>query len=231
MLGSILLLILLPIYFVLPFVLANKFSQGYKWKFRILSFIAYLLLFELITIFGFKIIDWKPGLYLWFMFTFSIFSFLLWKSKKWYEIIIHILILNLLIIFSIEGIERLGTFIVFPDRMLTLKQLIEKYAETHNGFYPIYGDKLVFSEKEKYWYWAGDKKLTNVSYQWTQKRYKVDDNRNFMIIWEKEPSGFISRWRYVIFVGEKKPELRRTPEGKFQKLLKEQQGEIKTRRR
>lgn len=50
------------------------------------------------------------------------------------------------------------------------------------------------------------------------------NNSNFMIAWDKKSHGIILKWRYVIFVGKKeKPEIKAVSEGKFQKLLKEQQ--------
>ncbi|MEW6103661.1 MAG: hypothetical protein AB1630_07620 [bacterium] len=50
-----------------------------------------------------------------------------------------------------------------------------------------------------------------------------------MIVWDGKPHGFIFKWRNVV-IGEKgKVSVTKIPEGKFQKLLKQQEGTEKSK--
>ncbi len=232
--SPLILMISLIVYLVIPFILANRFSRRYRdrLKYRILSFIAALLVIILTMIVIWRIFcEWLRG-EICFISTFNVFLFLLWKSKKWYAILIKILILNLLLFPSIEVSHRWGSLMNCEgEEMQDFKVMIDKYVKAHNGSYPISEGKLFFRDDLNY-YITGGKSITcgDSPYKWTRKQYKVGDDPNLMLVWDGKPHGFIFKWRNVIVIGTHEHDrLRRIPEGEFQKLLREQQESVKSK--
>ncbi|MFH0775380.1 MAG: hypothetical protein V2A53_07835 [bacterium] len=104
-----------------------------------------------------------------------------------------------------------------------LKGDIQEYVMTYKE-YPTYEDgisgKLERYPPQVYGTWN-----TGVLYGLTQKRYTTKDNPDFMVAWDKKSHGVILKWRYVVFIGRRgRSEMKMVSEGRFQKLLKEQQG-------
>ncbi|MBU1600370.1 HEAT repeat domain-containing protein [bacterium] len=114
----------------------------------------------------------------------------------------------------------------FP-KMWTLKQAIENYLETHKRYYPTHDEfqKYLTTHQEFPNQLACER--LGKDYELTQKKYTVIHNPNLMVAWGKEIYGIILKWRWVIFMGKIDPEIHRVSEGRFQKLLKEQQSETK----
>ncbi|MEW6103664.1 MAG: hypothetical protein AB1630_07635 [bacterium] len=123
----------------------------------------------------------------------------------------------------------------FSDNMPMVEEWCENYAKKHGGIYPTYGDELnlkayygdnpYFPEKLV----IGSQHTlltcpdTGALYKWSKKHYTVNDSPDTMLFWCGKPHGLIFKWRNVKFIGG----IQQVPEGEFQKLLKEQQGETK----
>jgi len=124
------------------------------------------------------------------------------------------------------GIDSVNVFGVncFSDYMGCLQGGCKMYAEKHNGIYPTYGDELEYPERVIIG--SKNKRLicpdTDAPYEWSKKRYTINDPPNNMLFWCGKPhKGIFVKWRNVGFIGYG---IQRVPEKEFQRLLKEQQG-------
>jgi hypothetical protein len=96
---------------------------------------------------------------------------------------------------------------------------IEKYAASHDGYYPIHGD--VWETQSGTFIFGKENIFNDFPIEWTRKRYYVNGDKNLMMAWNSKSYGHIMKWRAVIFVGG---EDRLISERDFKKLFKEQQG-------
>ncbi|MEW6481999.1 MAG: HEAT repeat domain-containing protein [bacterium] len=150
-------------------------------------------------------------------------------SSKIVSGIIISLIFASLPVFYIEGrvISKESGSEGSSSDMWTLKQAIENYLETHKRYYPTHDEfqKYLTTHQEFPNQLACERLGKN--YELTQKKYPVIHNPNLMVAWGKEIYGIIFKWRWVIFMGKIDLEIHRVSEGRFQRLLKEQQLETK----
>jgi len=217
--GCLLFILLFIFFFILSFSIVLDISKKYKgWKPKLIVFLIALfwLLTILLTIFRnlefFKIPFLNlPEIFLLSMYNTVFFLYLLQRFKRLYIAILGIILLNPLIIFSIEE------WIAFGSLMSCESEHPGYSVGTDKGYYPIHGEV----EPRRC-------PITDVLYEWTRKRYSVNDDPSLMLVWDGKPHGFIFKWRKVAFLGKRKGSLdrniRRIPEKEFQKLLKEQQG-------
>lgn len=179
---------------------------------------------------------WRYALVGFFLYCIITMIAFVQRSKKVFPKILSIVVISLifgsLTIFYIEGYE-----IEWSDGSITymrsLEQKFQEYVTTHNGCYPTYDeyyDEVSKNTSHHDRYYLGYEEYhgsptSGFPYELTQKRYTTNDNPNLMVAWDKESHGVLLRWRYVIFVGKGEPEMKIVSEQKFQKLLKQQQGE------
>jgi len=101
--------------------------------------------------------------------------------------------------------------------MRNVKATLQEYEINHGGILPCYTDEISkgFSCP-----------INNIPYQWTKRKYVINDDPNLMLVWDSKPHGVLFEWRAVVFIDTLKnpdKELEMISEGKFQKLLKKQQ--------
>jgi len=233
-------LICLATPFILAYILFKIFSKRLKkLSIKILLFVILFLgafLFELQLLKW--IYGWHPRVPRIWIFRYELVCFFLYyiitatifiqRSKKVFSkilsIVIVTLIFGLLTIFYIEEEEIIkdssdnGSGVYMGELERDIREYVMTYKE-----YPTYKDGIS-GKLERYPPQVYGTFSTDVLYGLTKKRYTINDNPNLMIAWDKESHGVVIKWRYVIFVGKKeKPEIKMISEGKFQKLLKDQQ--------
>ncbi|MEW6104666.1 MAG: hypothetical protein AB1630_12790 [bacterium] len=220
--GFLLFAILLISFLVILFIVANDLNRSKGWSLNVLSFLIAFLVIASIIISCWIFRSLQLPFVTINIFFFSIFNIIFFlfiqRFKRAYITILGLLFLNLLVIFSLEGCEIEGARHSCEDFLGGLRNTIELFAEREK-YYPVEA-KEVYHEDIKI-----KCSFTKAPYEWTKNRYKIGDSPNLMLVWDGKPHGFIFKWRNVIFVGKR--EVKMIPEKEFQKLLKEQQGEIK----
>lgn len=148
----------------------------------------------------------------------------IWKRKmlRKYSFFVFITVVAIGIVLCASIIEivslSIGTYL--SDYMPILQTAAEKYAASHDGYYPTYGDVLKVQSAA---YIIGKDNVFGDYFpiEWTKKRYHINDDKNFLIAWSAETYGFMRRWRFVLAVGG---EYGFVQEREFQTLLRKQQG-------
>ncbi len=248
-----------PISLGTPFVLAYIFSRRKRIYFKILLFFGAFLLINIALFWLYsedvpqRFLIYALGCF--FMYYIIVMSIFLQKLKttffKILSIIVVTLIFSSLTIFYIEE-NKIAEESLSEGawrRMDTLRKKLQEYAVAHNGYYPTYDEyydeiSKSISPQERYYLTCdgyhevmskidsikhGTPTTTEFRYELTQKKYTTKDNPNLMIAWYKKNHGFIFKWRYIIFVGKGELDIKAISEGRFQKLLREQQESVKSK--
>jgi len=217
------------VFFVTPFFWAYIFGRRSK---RCFIYFGIAFLFLVFTVKIAPIISSFGGICFYLLFFSYLAGLIIYmqKSKRSFSLkilftIIGVSVYFLIFIIFIEGGEIIKTDSDGSGSRISMGELqrdIRKHIRIYKE-YPTYEDEIS-GKLERYHPKVYGTSNTGILYELTKKRYIINDNPNFMVAWGKESHGIIIKWRYVIFVGKKgKSWIEMISEGKFQKLLKQQQ--------